>query len=100
MLFFEDVLVLDELLHDTLHCDNVYAINLIVDLLEISIEILRLQVYPQGSDAMDELQAIHEEKWSLLLCLLHERDVLEAIDEVMAACDDNDSADETECEID
>jgi hypothetical protein len=100
MLFFEDVLVLDELLHYTLHCDNVYAINLLVDLLEISIEILRLQVYPQDSGSIDELQAIHEEKWSLLLCLLHERDVLEAIEEVMAVCDNDDSADETECEVD
>lgn len=101
MLFVDDVLDMDVLISEIMNCENTSAVGFIVELLEISVQILQVQMINHSCSGLVEetlhyLQETHEYIWNMLLIVLHEREMLDAIEEVIASVDDDDSAGSTE----
>lgn len=100
MLFFEEIESMDILIESLLHCEHVIVMDLFVFLLEICIELLlqNTEFLLDHEQTKYFLQNQHDQIWNQILIILHEKEMSEAIEDVLAARDDDDSGDSTENE--
>ena len=99
MLFFEEIESMDYLITSLLHCENVLVMDLFTSLLEICIELLQKTEFLFDNEQTKYfLQNQHDQIWNEILTILHEKETLEAIEDVLAAVDDDDSGNSTENE--
>ena len=85
-------------MQETIHCENADAIDALVELLETSIVILQFSFSPNFPTRI-EVWSHHNETWNRLMNILHERQMQDAVEEILAARDDDDSEDSTETNL-